>query len=420
MHSKVRNIPRNTQLRGRLFDKWPRKGLSGACCGPSGEVSGAPTGRGPACSATRDGDGQGVLRWSRGGTSAFSGAGQGGAGGSAVEPGGGASVFSGAGRGRCRGFCGGAGAGPARSAARDRAVQVVLRWSPEAEPACSAARDRGGTGSSEVQTGRAGRREGGGAWPVDRRPAPSQRPLRGAKPTAAPPGRKKSVPKGRCARRQDAKKCSEGKVRRRPNTYGHKKNGPRSVHFYFCYTTLLLYGLLLRDARPIHPAARQRLRTPGARLFCGRLPAACSPATACLPSISVCPSVGVTAVKASAIRSLSRSAARRSGLSRLAAGISAVRVAPRESRSRSGRPRESLRPPPGSQFSAARVTVLSRPGSRPSAARNLPSLLLAPSAAGVTAPPRQYGRPPATGESPASSLRRASPARDSTAYRPAP
>mgnify|MGYP007027371447 CR=1 FL=1 len=209
--------------------------------------------------------------------SAFSGAGQGGAGGSAVEPGGGASVFSGAGRGRCRGFCGGAGAGPARSAARDRAVQVVLRWSPEAEPACSAARDRGGTGSSEVQTGRAGRR------------------------VAKKVLRREDTP---AARTQ--KKCSEGKVRRRPNTYGHKKNGPRSVHFYFCYTTLLLYGLLLRDARPIHPAARQRLRTPGARLFCGRLPAACSPATACLPSISVCPSVGVTAVKASAIRSLSR------------------------------------------------------------------------------------------------------------------
>lgn len=92
----------------------------------------------------------------------------------------------------------------------------------------------------------------------------------------------------------------------------------------------------------------------------------------------------------------------------------------RRNLSRPGSPRESLRPPPGSQFSAAGVTVLSRPGSRPSAARNLPSLLLAPSAAGVTAPPRQYGRPPATGESPASSLRRASPARDSTAYRPAP
>lgn len=298
-------------------------------------------------------------------------------------------MFSGAGRGRCRGFCGGAGAGPA----------------------CSAARDRGGTGSSEVQTGRAGRREGGGGMASRPPPRPLPKAAAGCKADGRaagsqkkcsegkmrpPPGRKKSVPRGRCAAA-------------RTHT-GTKKNGPRSVHFYFCYTTLLLYGLLLRDARPIHPAARQRLRTPGARLFCGRLPAACSPATACLPSISVCPSVGVTAVKASAIRSLSRSAARRSGLSRLAAGISAVRVAPRESR----------RPPPGSQFSAAGVTVLSRPGSRPSAARNLPSLLLAPSAAGVTAPPRQYGRPPATGESPASSLRRASPARDSTAYRPAP
>ena len=305
-----------------------------------------------------------------GGASVFSGAGQGGAGGSAVEPGGGASVFSGAERGR----------GQRVQRRGTGAVQGVLRWSRGGASAFSGGA-RCGTGSSEVQTGRAGRR------------------------VAKKVFRREDAP---AARTQ--KKCSEGKVRRRPNTYGHKKNGPRSVHFYFCYTTLLLYGLLLRDARPIHPAARQRLRTPGARLFCVRLPAACSPATACLPSISVCPSVGVTAVKASAIRSLSRSAARRSGLSRLAAGISAVRVAPRE----------SLRPPPGSQFSAAGVTVLSRPGSRPSAARNLPSLLLAPSAAGVTAPPRQYGRPPATGESPASSLRRASPARDSTAYRPAP
>ena len=307
MHSKVRNIPRNTQLRGRLFDKWPRKGLSGACCGPSGEVSGAPTGRGPACSAARDGDGQGVLRWSRGGTSAFSGAGQGGAGGSAVEPGGGASVFSGAGRGRCRGFCGGAGAGPARSAARDRAVQVVLRWSPEAEPACSAAQDGGGAGGSAVEPGGgasvfsgAGRGRcrgfcgGAGAGPA----CSAARDRGGTGSSEVQTGRTGRRVAKKVFRREDApaartqKKCSEGKMRRRPNTYGHKKNGPRSVHFYFCYTTLLLYGLLLRDARPIHPAARQRLRTPGARLFCGRLPAACSPATACLPSISVCPSVG--------------------------------------------------------------------------------------------------------------------------------
>lgn len=119
---------------------------------------------------------------------------------------------------------------------------------------------------------------------------------------------------------------------------------------------------------------------------------------------------GVTAVKASAIRSLSRSAARRSGLSRLAAGISAVRVAPVKASAR--RPGHSSQPP-GSQFSAVRGLGRPQPGTcRP---RCSP-----PPPAGVTAPPRQYGRPPATGESPASSLRRASPARDSTAYRPAP
>lgn len=236
--------------------------------------------------------------------SVFSGAGRGRTGGSAVEPGRDQRVQR-RGTGRCRWFCGGARRRSQRvQRRRTGAVQGGLRWSrggasafsggarcgtggggtgggsaaqAGAGPACSAARDRGGTGSSEVQTGRAGRR------------------------VAKKVFRREDAP---AARTQ--KKCSEGKVRRRPNTYGHKKNGPRSVHFYFCYTTLLLYGLLLRDARPIHPAARQRLRTPGARLFCGRLPAACSPATACLPSISVCPSVGVTAVKASAIRSLSR------------------------------------------------------------------------------------------------------------------
>lgn len=247
--------------------------------------------------------------------SVFSGAGQGGAGGSAVEPGRGQRVQR---WGPVRDG-GGTGGGSAAQAG--------------AGPACSAARDRGGTGSSEVQTGRAGRR------------------------VAKKVFRREDAP---AARTQ--KKCSEGKVRRRPNTYGHKKNGPRSVHFYFCYTTLLLYGLLLRDARPIHPAARQRLRTPGARLFCGRLPAACSPATACLPSISVCPSVGVTAVKASAIRSLSRSAARRSGLSRLAAGISAVRVAPVKAAAARVVPVKAAAHRPGPSSQPSGVTVLSRRG----------------------------------------------------------
>ena len=225
--------------------------------------------------------------------SVFSSAGRGRAGGSAVEPGRDQRVQR-RGTGRCRGFCGGA----------RRRSQRVQRRRTGAEQAGVLRRRRGrgqrvqrrgiGAGRGVQRCRRDGPAAGreGGALPVDRRPAPSQRPLRGAKPTAAPPGRKKSVPKGRCARRQDAKKVFRGEGAPPPEHIRAQKNGPRSVHFYFCYTTLLLYGLLLRDARPIHPAARQRLRTPGARLFCGRLPAACSPATACLPSISVCPSVG--------------------------------------------------------------------------------------------------------------------------------
>ena len=296
-----------------------------------------------------------------------------------------ASVFSGAGRGRA--------GGSAVEPGRDQRVQ---RWGPGGGgggagggpgarggggPACSAARDRGGTGSSEVQTGRAGRRV---AKKVFRREdAPAART-------------QKSVPRGRCAAA-------------RTHT-GTKKTdlGPfTSISAtLLCYPTGCCSGILTR-CPPSHnngPALREPVSFAGdfRQHVLLQQPV-------CLRFRSARRS-GVTTVKASAIRSFSRSAARRSGLSRLAAGISAVRVAPRE----------SLRPPPGSQFSAAGVTVLSRPGSRPSAARNLPSLLLAPSAAGVTAPPRQYGRPPAAGESPASSSRRASPARDSTAYRPAP
>ena len=179
-----------------------------------------------------------------------------------------ASVFSGAGRGRAGGSAAQAGAGPACSAARDRAVQVVLRWSPEAEPACSAAQDGGGAGGSAVEPGRGQRVQrrgigagrgvqrcrqdgpaaggGGGAWPVDRRPAPSQRPLRGAKPTAAPPGRKKSVPKGRCARRQDAKKVFRGEGAPPPEHIRaqKKRTSVRSLLF------LLHYSATLRASAP--------------------------------------------------------------------------------------------------------------------------------------------------------------------------
>ena len=228
--------------------------------------------------------------------SVFSGAGRGRAGGSAVEPGRDQRVQR-RGTGRCRWFCGGARRRSQRvQRRRTGAVQGVLRWSRGGASAFS-----GGArcGSGAEQAGVLRRRRGRGQR-VQRRGIGAGRGVQRCRRDGPAAGSQKKV-----FRREDApaartqKKCSEGKVRRRPNTYGHKKNGPRSVHFYFCYTTLLLYGLLLRDARPIHPAARQRLRTPGARLFCGRLPAACSPATACLPSISVCPSVGVTAARRS-------------------------------------------------------------------------------------------------------------------------
>lgn len=202
--------------------------------------------------------------------SVFSGAGRGRTGGGLRWSRGGVSVFSGAGRGRCRGFCGGAGAGPARSAVGPGA-------------------GRGGVEQAGVL-----RRRRGWGQRVQRRGIGAGRGVQ------------------RCRRDGPAagsqKKCSEGKVRCRPGTKRapkkrcaaarthtgtKKRTSVRSLPLCHPTTlTLLPYGLLLRDARPIHPAARQRLRTPGARLFCGRLPAACSPATACLPSISVCPSVG--------------------------------------------------------------------------------------------------------------------------------
>ena len=172
--------------------------------------------------------------------SVFSGAGRGRAGGSAVEPGRDQRVQR-RGTGRCRWFCGGARRRSQRvQRRRTGAVQVVLRWSrggasafsggarcgtgggtgggsaaqAGAGPACSAARDRGGTGSSEVQTGRAGRREGGGGMASRPPPRPLPKAAAGCKADGRaagsqkkcsegkmrpPPGRKKSVPRGRCA-----------------------------------------------------------------------------------------------------------------------------------------------------------------------------------------------------------------------------
>ena len=217
--------------------------------------------------------------------------GRGRAGGSAVEPGRDQRVQR-RGTGRCRWFCGGARRRSQRvQRRRTGAVQGVLRWSRGGASAFSGGA-RCGTGAE--QAGVLRRRRGRGQR-VQRRGIGAGRgvqrcrrdgPAAGSQKKCSegkmrpPPGRKKSVPRGRCAAA-------------RTHTGTKKRTSVRSLPLCHPTTlTLLPYGLLLRDARPIHPAARQRLRTPGARLFCGRLPAACSPATACLPSISVCPSVG--------------------------------------------------------------------------------------------------------------------------------
>ena len=209
--------------------------------------------------------------------SVFSGAGRGRAGGSAVEPGRDQRVQR-RGTGRCRWFCGGArrrsqrvqrrgiGAGRGRNrrgfcGAGGGGAGVFsggARCGTGAEQAGVLRRRRGrgqrvqrrgiGAGRGVQRCRRDGPAAGreGGAWPVDRRPAPSQRPLRGAKPTAAPPGRKKSVPKGRCARRQDAKKVFRGEGAPPPEHIRaqKKRTSVRSLLF------LLHYSATLRASAP--------------------------------------------------------------------------------------------------------------------------------------------------------------------------
>ena len=168
--------------------------------------------------------------------------GRGRAGGSAVEPGRDQRVQR-RGTGRCRWFCGGARRRSQRvQRRRTGAVQGVLRWSPEAEPACSAAQDGGGAGGSAVEPGRGQRvqrwgpvRDGGGtgggsAAQAGAGPACSAARDRGGTGSSeVQTGRAGRRVAKKVFRREDApaartqKKCSEGKVRRRPNTYGHKK-----------------------------------------------------------------------------------------------------------------------------------------------------------------------------------------------------
>ena len=303
--------------------------------------------------------------------SVFSGAGRGRAGGSAVEPGRDQRVQR-RGTGRCRWFCGGARRRSQRvQRRRTGAVQGVLRWSRGGASAFSGGA-RCGTGAEQAgvlrrrrgrgqrvqrrgigagrgvqrcrRDGPAAGREGGGmasrppprplpkaaaGCKADGRAAGSQKKCSEGK-MRPPPGRKKSVPRGRCAAA-------------RTHT-GTKKTdlGPfTSISAtLLCYSTGFCSGMLVRYTLPHDNGSALREPVSFAGDFRQHV---LLQQPVCLRFRSA-RRLGVTAVKASAIRSLSRSAARRSGLSRLAAGISAVRVAPRE----------SLRPPPGSQFSAVR------------------------------------------------------------------
>lgn len=256
---------------------------------------------------------QGVLRWSRGGAGAFSGG------------------------ARCR--TGAEQAGVLRRR-RGRGQRVQRRGIGAGRGVQRCRRD-----------GPAAGREGG-AWPVDRRPAPSQRPLRGAKPTAAPPGRKKSVPKGRCARRQDAKKVFRGEGAPPPEHIRaqKKRTSVRSLLF------LLHYSATLRASAP-GCSSDTPCRTTTA-------PHSGSPSLLRETSGSMfsCNSLSAFDFGLPVGRGHSRESLRHPEPQPLSRPPVGAQPPGRRNLSRPGSPRESLRPPPGSQFSAARVTVLSRRG----------------------------------------------------------
>lgn len=286
--------------------------------------------------------------------SVFSGAGRGRAGGSAVEPGRDQRVQR-RGTGRCRWFCGGA----------RRRSQRVQRRRTGAVQAGVLRRRRGrgqrvqrrgiGAGRGVQRCRRDGPAAGreGGAWPVDRRPAPSQRPLRGAKPTGRPPGRKKSVPKGRCARRQDAKKVFRGEGAPPPEHIRAQKKRTEVRSLLF----LLHYSATLRASAPgcssdapcrattaPHSGSPSLLReTSGSMFSCNSLSAF---------------DFGLPVGRGHSRESLRHPEPQ--PLSRLAAGISAVRVAPPVKAS-ARRPGHSSQPP-GSQFSAVRGLGRPQPG----------------------------------------------------------
>ena len=260
--------------------------------------------------------------------SVFSGAGRGRAGGSAVEPGRDQRVQR-RGTGRCRWFCGGARRRSQRvQRRRTGAVQGVLRWSRGGASAFSGGA-RCGTGAE--QAGVLRRRRGRGQR-VQRRGIGAGRgvqrcrrdgPAAGSQKKCSegkmrpPPGRKKSVPRGRCAAA-------------RTHTGTKKRTSVRSLLF------LLHYSATLRASAP-----------------------GCSSDTPCRTTTA--PHSG----SPSLLRETSGSMFSCNSLSAFDFGLPVGR----------GHSRESLRPPPGSQFSAAIRSHLSaarglgrpQPGTQPPA-----------------------------------------------------
>ena len=288
--------------------------------------------------------------------SVFSGAGRGRAGGSAVEPGRDQRVQR-RGTGRCRWFCGGARRRSQRvQRRRTGAVQGVLRWSRGGASAFSGGA-RCGTGAE--QAGVLRRRRGRGQR-VQRRGIGAGRGVQRCRRDGPAAGSQKSVPKGRCARRQDAKKVFRGEGAPPPEHIRaqKKRTSVRSLLF------LLHYSATLRASAPgcssdtpcrtttaPHSGSPSLLRETSGSMF------SCNSLSAFDFGLPVGRGHSRESLRH---RSLSRSAARRSGLSRLAAGISAVRVAPPVKAS-ARRPGHSSQPP-GSQFSAVRGLGRPQPG----------------------------------------------------------
>ena len=286
--------------------------------------------------------------------SVFSGAGRGRAGGSAVEPGRDQRVQR-RGTGRCRWFCGGARRRSQRvQRRRTGAVQGVLRWSRGGASAFSGGA-RCGTGAE--QAGVLRRRRGRGQR-VQRRGIGAGRGVQRCRRDGPAAGSQKKCSEGKMRPPPGRKKVFRGEGAPPPEHIRaqKKRTSVRSLLF------LLHYSATLRASAPgcssdtpcrtttaPHSGSPSLLRETIGRRF-GSMSSCNSP-----PAFDFGPPAG-RGHSRSPLGVPTSAAVRGVSVKAPIIGVSAARRpgSPRESRSRSGRPRESRRPPPGSQFSAAR------------------------------------------------------------------